>query len=89
MNKGELVEAMARHMGSSKAEAERSLEAFTGCVAAGLKLKGEVGIVGFGTFRISRRAARTGRNPKTGEAMEIGPTKSVAFRPGKALRDVI
>lgn len=89
MNKAELVDAMSRHMGSSKAEAERALEAFTGCVAVGLKTKGEVAIVGFGMFRVSKRAARQGRNPKTGETIEIGPSKGVSFRAGKALKDAI
>jgi DNA-binding protein HU-beta len=89
MNKAELVDAMARHMGSSKAEAERALEAFTGCVAAGLKAKGEVAILGFGTFRVTRRAARTGRNPKTGEPLQIAASKGVGFRAGKALKDVL
>jgi DNA-binding protein HU-beta len=89
MNKAELVEAMSRHMGSSKAEAERALEAFTGCVAVGLKTRGEVAILGFGTFRVSKRAARDGRNPKTGEPLRIPASKSVAFRAGKALKDAL
>jgi DNA-binding protein HU-beta len=87
MNKAELVEAMSRHMGSSKAEAERALEAFTGAVAAGLKRDHEVGIVGFGTFRVTRRAARVGRNPKTGEPIQIAASVGVGFRAGKALKD--
>ncbi|HVG93322.1 MAG TPA: HU family DNA-binding protein [Planctomycetota bacterium] len=89
MNKADLVEAMSRHMGSTKAEAERALEAFTGCVAVGLKTKGEVAILGFGTFRVSRRAARLGRNPKTGEPLQIAASKTVAFRAGKALKDAL
>ena len=89
MNKAELVEAMSRHMGSSKAEAERALEAFTGCVAVGLKTKGEVAILGFGTFRVSKRAAREGRNPKTGAPLQIPASKSVSFRAGKALKDAL
>lgn len=89
MNKAELVEAMSRHMGSSKAEAERALEAFTGSVAAGLKKDKEVAIVGFGTFRVTRRAARAGRNPKTGETIQIPASTGVGFRAGKALKDAV
>ena len=88
MNKADLIEAMARHLGSSKAEGERALEAFTGSISAGLK-KGEVAIVGFGTFRVSHRAARMGRNPKTQEPMQIGASTSVAFRAGKALKESV
>ena len=88
MNKAELVEAIARHLGSSKAEAERALEAFTEGVSAGLK-KGEVAIVGFGTFRTSRRAARMGRNPRTQEPMPIAASVGVSFRAGKALKDML
>ena len=87
MNKADLVESMSRHMGSSKAEAERALEAFTGSVAAGLKRDHEVAILGFGSFRISHRAARTGRNPKTGEPIAIAASIGVGFRAGKALKD--
>jgi DNA-binding protein HU-beta len=89
MNKAELVEAMSRHMGSSKAEAERALEAFTGAVAAGLKKDHDVAIQGFGNFRISRRAARMGRNPKTGEPIQIAASTGVGFRAGKALKDAL
>ncbi len=89
MNKADLVESMSRHMGSSKAEAERALEAFTGSIAAGLKKDHEVAIVGFGTFRVTRRAARTGRNPKTGEPIAIPASTGVGFRPGKALKDAL
>ncbi len=89
MNKAELIEAMSRHLGSSKAEAERALEAFTGSVAAGLKKDpdGEVAILGFGTFRVSHRPARMGINPKTKEKIQIGPSIGVGFRAGKALKD--
>lgn len=87
MNKSELVEAVARHLGCGKAEGERALEAVTACVAVGLKAQGEVAIPGFGTFRRVTRKARTGRNPKTGEPLEIPASRSVAFRPGKALKE--
>ncbi len=87
MNKSELVEAVARHLGCGKAEGERALEAVTACVAVGLKAQGEVAIPGFGTFRRVMRKARTGRNPKTGEPLEIPASRSVGFRPGKALKE--
>jgi DNA-binding protein HU-beta len=87
MNKSELVEAVARHLGCGKAEGERALEAVTACVAVGLKSQGEVAIPGFGTFRRVMRKARTGRNPKTGEPLEIPASRSVGFRPGKALKE--
>ena len=89
MNKAELVESMSRHMGSSKAEAERALDAFTGSVTAGLTKDQEVGILGFGTFRISKRSARQGVNPKTGEKIQIAASIGVGFRAGKALKDVL
>ncbi len=87
MNKSELVEATARHLGCGKAEGDRALEAVTACIAAGLKSQGEVAIPGFGTFRRVMRKARTGRNPKTGEPIEIAASRSVGFRPGKALKE--
>jgi DNA-binding protein HU-beta len=87
MNKAELVEAMSRNLGSTKAEAERALDAFTTSVATGIKKDQEVSILGFGTFRISRRSARAGVNPKTGEKIQIGPSIGVAFRAGKALKE--
>lgn len=89
MNKTELVDSMARQLGSSKAEAERALEAFLAGVAAGLKGNREVSIVGFGTFRVTQRAAREGRNPRTGAPLQIAASKSVAFRPGKVLKDAV
>lgn len=87
MNKAEVIDAMARHLGSSKAEAERALGAFTETVAEGLIADGDVAILGFGTFRISRRKARMGRNPQTKEPMHIPASVGVAFRAGKALKD--
>jgi DNA-binding protein HU-beta len=88
MNKADLVSAMARHLGSTKAEAERALDAFTGSVASGLRA-GEVSIVGFGTFRTAKRAARMGRHPKTHQPLAIGPSLSISFRPGKSLKESV
>jgi DNA-binding protein HU-beta len=88
MNKAELVSAMARHMGCSKAEAERALDAFTGCVSTGLR-HGEVSIVGFGSFRAARRAARMGRHPRTHQPLSIGPSLGISFRAGKSLKETV
>ena len=87
MNKADVIDAMARHMGSSKAEAERALLAFTDAVTEGLTKDGDVAILGFGSFRVSRRKARVGRNPQTKEPMPIPASVGVGFRAGKALKD--
>ena len=86
MNKAELIESMSRQLGSTKAEAERALDAFTECVSSGLKKDQEVAILGFGTFRVSHRPARMGTNPKTGEKIQLQPSVGVGFRAGKALK---
>ena len=87
MNKAELIEAMSRQLGSTKAEAERALDAFTQSVSSGLKKDQEVAILGFGTFRVSHRPARMGTNPKTGEKIQLKPSTGVAFRAGKSLKE--
>jgi DNA-binding protein HU-beta len=87
MNKAEVIDAMARHLGSSKAEAERALLAFVDSIAEGLKKDGDVAILGFGSFRVSRRKARTGTNPQTKEPIQIPASVGVGFRAGKALKD--
>lgn len=87
MNKAEVVDTMAGLMGSSKAEAERALAAFAETVGQGLGADGDVAILGFGTFRVSHRKARMGRNPQTGESLPIPASVGVAFRAGKALKD--
>jgi DNA-binding protein HU-beta len=89
MNKAELVESMSRHMGSTKAEAERALDAFTDSVKTGLRKDQEVSILGFGTFRVSRRSARVGVNPKTGEKIQIAASSGVGFRAGKAVKEML
>ncbi len=89
MNKTELIAAMAEETGLSKKEAEAALKAFTGAVTEELKKGGKVQIVGFGTFEVSERAAREGRNPQTGETMEIKASKAPKFKAGKALKDEI
>ena len=87
MNKADLVAAMAEKAGVSKKDAEASLKAFTDVVAEELKKGEKIQLVGFGTFEVSERAAREGRNPQTGEAMQIAASKSPKFKAGKALKD--
>ena len=89
MNKTELVAAMADAAGLSKKDAEKALKAFTDVVAEELKKDGKVQLVGFGTFEVSKRAAREGRNPQTGETMKIAACKAPKFKAGKALKDAI
>ena len=89
MNKTELVEAMVEKTGLSKKESESAIKAFTEIVTEELKAGGKVQLVGFGTFEVSERAARTGKNPQTGEAMEIAASKAPKFKPGKAFKDEV
>ena len=89
MNKTELVAAMADAAGLSKKDAEKALKAFTDVVAEELKKDGKVQLVGFGTFEVSKRAAREGRNPQTGKTMSIPASKAPKFKSGKALKDSI
>ena len=89
MNKTELVAAMAEQAQISKKDAEAALKAFTDVVANELKANGKVQLVGFGTFEVSERAEREGRNPQTGEAMTISASKSPKFKAGKALKDAV
>ncbi|AFK63056.1 MAG: HU family DNA-binding protein [Advenella sp.] len=89
MNKTELVEYIATKADISKAAAGRSLDAVIAAVKQQLKKGGTVTLVGFGTFAVSTRAARTGRNPRTGEAIKIKKAKVPKFRPGKALKDAV
>ena len=89
MNKTELVAAMAEQAQISKKDAEAALKAFTDVVANELKANGKVQLVGFGTFEVSERAAREGRNPQTCETMTIAASKAPKFKAGKALKDLI
>ena len=89
MNKTELVAAMAEKAQISKKDAEAALKAFTDVVAEELKKGEKIQLVGFGTFEVSERAARTGRNPQTGEEMNIAASKAPKFKAGKALKDSI
>ena len=89
MNKTELIDHIAEQADISKAEAARALEAVVGAVEATLKEGGSVSLVGFGTFAVGKRAARTGRNPRTGDAIKIEAANVPKFRPGKALKDAL
>ena len=89
MNKTEIVAAMAEKAGLSKKDAEAALKAFTETVADELKKGEKIQLVGFGTFEVSERAAREGRNPQTGKAMKIKASKAPKFKAGKALKDML
>ncbi|MBB1315429.1 MULTISPECIES: HU family DNA-binding protein [Aliivibrio] len=87
MNKSQLVDQIAENADISKAAAGRALDALVETVTETLKSGDQVTLVGFGSFIVRERAARTGRNPKTGEAIEISAAKVPAFKAGKALKD--
>jgi DNA-binding protein HU-beta len=89
MNKTELVEAMADAADISKAAAGRALEGMVDAITAAVKSGDSVSVVGFGTFTLRERAARTGRNPKTGAEIQIPASKSPAFKAGKAFKDAV
>jgi DNA-binding protein HU-beta len=89
MNKTDLIEHISKQADISKAAATRALEATLGAVKSTLKKGGSVSIVGFGTFATGKRAARAGRNPRTGAAIKIKAARVPKFRPGKALKDAL
>ena len=89
MTKTELIEKMAETSGHKKKDCEEVLAAFTDAVTAALKNGEKVQMVGFGTFELRERAARTGRNPRTKEAVEIPASKAPVFKAGKALKDAV
>lgn len=89
MTKGDLIAAMADKAGISKAAAEKSLNAFLECVEEALVKEGKLTLTGFGTFEVSERAERKGRNPRTGEEITIPACKVVKFRPGKMLKEAV
>ena len=89
MNKGELVESIAKKAEISKKDAEAALNAFTETVGKALKKGDKVQLVGFGTFEVAKRAARTGRNPQTGKEIKIAASKAPKFKAGKALKDLV
>lgn len=89
MNKSELIEAIAASADIPKAAAGRALDAMVETVSDSLKKGDSVALVGFGTFSVKERAARTGRNPQTGQTIEISAAKVPTFKAGKALKDSI
>ena len=89
MNKTELIAAVAEKAEISKKDSEKALKAFVDVVTEQLKAGDKVQVVGFGTFEVSERAAREGRNPQTGETMQIKASKSPKFTAGKALKDAL
>ena len=89
MNKTELIAIMAEKAEISKKDAEKALAAFTGAVAVEMMNGDKVQLVGFGTFEVSERPAREGRNPRTGETMTIAASKAPKFKAGKALKDMV
>lgn len=89
MNKSELIEAMAAKADISKSAAGDALEGMLDAVTATLKKGDSLALVGFGTFSVGERAARTGRNPRTGETIQIKASKNAKFKAGKALKDAL
>lgn len=89
MNKNELVAAVADESGLSKADAGSAVDAVFSAIEGALKSGDEVRIVGFGTFAVADRAASTGRNPRTGEAIQIKASKQPKFKAGKGLKDAV
>jgi DNA-binding protein HU-beta len=89
MNKAELIEAVAASAGLSKADATRAVESTLSTISGTLARGGSVALVGFGNFAVKQRAARTGRDPKTGEAIQIPASKVPGFKAGKALKDAV
>lgn len=89
MNKSELVDAIAENSGLSKVDSAKALNAFIESVTGAVTRGDDVVLVGFGTFSVKERAARTGRNPKTGEPLEIAASKVPGFKAGKGLKDAV
>ena len=89
MTKADLVNAMAEKAGLSKTDAEKALKSFVDAVTEALKAGEKVALVGFGTFSVGERAARTGQNPQTGKKIEIAAAKTPKFKAGKALKDSV
>ena len=89
MNKGDLIENVADEAGLSKADASRAVDAIIGAITGALKGGNQVSLVGFGTFSVKKRAARQGRNPRTGETIQIKASNVPGFKAGKALKDAV
>lgn len=89
MNKTELIAAVAEKAEISKKDAEKAIKAFTEAVSEELVKGGKIQLVGFGTFEVAERAARTGKNPQTGKEIKIPASKAPKFKAGKALKDTV
>jgi DNA-binding protein HU-beta len=89
MNKGELIESVADSAGLSKADASRAVDAIIDSISGALSGGNTVSLVGFGTFAVKKRAARQGRNPRTGETIQIKASNVPGFKAGKALKDAV
>jgi len=89
MNKAELIDAMAGDAGLTKADAKKALDAFIGATTKALKKGDRVALVGFGSFAVAKRAARTGRNPQTGKEIKIAAKKVVKFKAGSELSGTV
>ena len=89
MNKADLVGKVAEKAGVTKKDAEKAINAFVASVQEALVKKDKVQLIGFGTFEVKERAARTGRNPQTGEAIKIAASKAPVFKVGEALKDAV
>lgn len=89
MNKSELIDAVSSAADLPKSSAAKAVDAMVDTITRSLKSGGQVTIVGFGTFLVRERSARTGRNPRTGESISISASKAPAFKPGKALKDAL
>ena len=89
MNKSELIDAVANAADMTKADATKAVDAFIGVVTNALKEDDQVTLVGFGTFLVRQREARSGRNPRTGETIQIAASKVPSFKAGKALKDAV
>ncbi|MDR2359342.1 MAG: HU family DNA-binding protein [Prevotellaceae bacterium] len=89
MNKAELIDAIAKKAGLTKADAKRGLDAFIGVTAASLKKGDRIALVGFGSFSVAKRSARTGRNPRTGATIKIAARKVVKFKAGAELNSLV
>ena len=89
MTKAELIDAIAEKAGLTKADAAKALAATLGSVTDALKAGEKVALIGFGTFSVSQRAARTGKNPQTGQALAIPASKAAKFKAGQQLKDAV
>ncbi len=89
MNKNELIDSMAAETGMTKADTAKALDAFVSAVSEALKKGDEVRLVGFGTFAVTKRAAATARNPRTGETIKVAAKKIAKFKAGKTLQDSV